>query len=92
MSTPRPFLCTYAGERGAINRDAYTNMSPVGVVFHGLERGARTVSAQKKGEEKCFTRRSNGADLFRTETPWLGAIEVFNDEDGEVFEASRAVW
>lgn len=53
--------------------------------------GARTVSAQRKGEEKCFTRRSNGADLFLTETSWLGAIEVFNDEDGEVFEASRAV-
>lgn len=52
---------------------------------------ARTVSAQRKGKEKCFTRRSNGADLFLTETPWLGAIEVFNGEDGEIFEASKAV-
>lgn len=51
--------------------------------------GARTVSVQRKGEEKCFTRRSNGADLLDlTETPWLGAIEVFN---GEVFEASRTM-
>jgi len=45
-----------------------------------------------KGKEKCFTRRSNGADLFRAETPWLGAIEMFNDKDGEVFEMdSRAI-
>lgn len=50
--------------------------------------GARTVSAQRKGKEKCFTRRSNGADLFLTETSWLGAIEVFNDE---LFEVSKAV-
>lgn len=50
--------------------------------------GARTVSVRRKGEEKCFTRRSNGADLFLTETPSLGAIEVFN---GQVFEAPRAV-
>lgn len=50
----RRFRCTYVGEREAINRDAYTNMSPMGVVFHESEGGVQTSIPRRGGEEKVL--------------------------------------
>lgn len=87
----RRFRCTYVGEREAINRDAYTNMSPMGVVFHEPEGRVQTVFRVEEGRRKCFTRRSNGSRLILPrKTPQLGTIELFNDKDGEIFQVSRA--